>query len=39
MFAKYNLDVVMKLELLRKLLEWQVELDHNWSETRMLGRA
>jgi len=40
MFAKYNLDVVMKLELLRKLLEWQVELDHNWSwKPGMLGRG
>ena len=29
--AKYNLDFVMKFELLRRLLEWRIELDHNWS--------
>jgi aminoglycoside 6-adenylyltransferase len=28
---KYNLDFVIKFELLRKLLEWKIELDHNWS--------
>ena len=29
--AKYNLDYVMKLDLLRRLLEWRIELDHDWS--------
>jgi aminoglycoside 6-adenylyltransferase len=29
--AKYNLDFVMKFELLRRVLEWKIELDHNWS--------
>lgn len=29
--AKYNLDFVMKFELLRRLLEWRIELDHHWS--------
>jgi len=29
--SKYNLDFVMKFELLRRLLEWRIELDHNWS--------
>ncbi len=28
---KYNLDFVMKFELLQKLLEWKIELDHDWS--------
>jgi len=30
-FAKYNLDHVMKFQLLRKILEWRMEIDHNWS--------
>src|SRR5205807_6044741 len=39
MHAKYNLDFVMKIELLRKLLEWRIELDHNWSlKPGSLGR-
>lgn len=29
--AKYNLEYVMKLDLLRRLLEWRIELDHDWS--------
>lgn len=29
--AKYNLDFVMKYQLLRRLLEWRIEIDHNWS--------
>jgi len=29
--VKYNLDFVMKYQLLRKLLEWRIEIDHNWS--------
>jgi aminoglycoside 6-adenylyltransferase len=31
MAAKYNLDNVMKQEDLRRMLEWQIELDHGWS--------
>jgi aminoglycoside 6-adenylyltransferase len=31
MAAKYNLDHVMKLKKLRMILEWSVEIDHNWS--------
>jgi aminoglycoside 6-adenylyltransferase len=30
-FAKYNLEYVMKLELLVQLLEWRIELNHDWS--------
>jgi aminoglycoside 6-adenylyltransferase len=29
--AKYNLDLVMKFQMLRRLLEWRIEIDHNWS--------
>src|SRR5215471_16575903 len=29
--VKYNLDFVMKYQLLRRLLEWRIEIDHNWS--------
>jgi aminoglycoside 6-adenylyltransferase len=29
--AKYNIDVVMRHEVLLQMLEWRVELDHNWS--------
>jgi aminoglycoside 6-adenylyltransferase len=28
---KYNLECVMKCELLRRVLEWRIELDHHWS--------
>jgi aminoglycoside 6-adenylyltransferase len=31
MQAKYNLDVVMRHQVLLQLLEWRIELDHNWS--------
>lgn len=31
MAAKYNLDYAMKLEDLRQVLEWLIELDHGWS--------
>jgi aminoglycoside 6-adenylyltransferase len=31
MAAKYSLDQVMKLKKLRMMLEWRVEIDHNWS--------
>ncbi len=29
--AKSALDVAMKLQGLRRMLEWRIELDHNWS--------
>jgi len=29
--AKYILDTTMKFEDLRKMLEWQMEIEHNWS--------
>ena len=39
MQAKYNLDFVMKTELLRKLLEWRIEIGHDWSiKPGALGR-
>jgi aminoglycoside 6-adenylyltransferase len=28
---KYCLDYIMKFQCLRKMLEWQMEIDHNWS--------
>jgi aminoglycoside 6-adenylyltransferase len=28
---KYSLDTIMKFQCLRKMLEWQVGIDHNWS--------
>jgi aminoglycoside 6-adenylyltransferase len=31
-FWKYNLDHVMKFELLRKLLDWRWEIDQGWSQ-------
>ena len=31
MAAKYNLDHAMKLENLRIMLEWRIEIDHHWS--------
>ncbi len=30
-FAKWILDQDLKLETLRRLLEWRIELDHHWS--------
>ena len=30
-FAKYNLDYVMKYKKLRRMLEWRIEMDHGWS--------
>ena len=39
-FAKYNLEVVMKVELLLRLLEWRIELDHDWLwKPGVLGRG
>jgi aminoglycoside 6-adenylyltransferase len=29
--AKYSLDIVMKLECLRQMLEWRMEIEHHWS--------
>jgi aminoglycoside 6-adenylyltransferase len=29
--AKYSLDYVMKQKKLRQMLEWRIEIDHNWS--------
>jgi aminoglycoside 6-adenylyltransferase len=38
--AKYSLDHVMKHELLRRMLEWRVEIDHKWSvKAGDLGRG
>lgn len=39
-FARYNLDVVMRSELLLRLLEWRIELDHGWSwKPGVVGRG
>ncbi|MEJ2130098.1 MAG: aminoglycoside 6-adenylyltransferase [Gammaproteobacteria bacterium] len=36
---KYSLESVMKLELLRRILEWRVEIAHGWSlRAGVLGR-
>jgi aminoglycoside 6-adenylyltransferase len=38
--AKYNLEVVMKFELLLPLLEWRVEIERNWSwKPGIVGRG
>ena len=31
MAAKYNLDYAMKMNKLRQMLEWRMEIDHAWS--------
>jgi aminoglycoside 6-adenylyltransferase len=31
MAAKYNLDYAMKTKKLRQMLEWRMEMDHDWS--------
>ena len=31
MAAKYNLDYAMKMIKLRQMLEWRMEIDHDWS--------
>jgi aminoglycoside 6-adenylyltransferase len=31
MAAKYNLDCAMKMNKLRQMLEWRMEIDHGWS--------
>ena len=30
-FAKWTLDQDLKLETMRRLLEWRIEIDHHWS--------
>jgi aminoglycoside 6-adenylyltransferase len=38
--AKYNLEVVMKYELLLPMLEWRIELDRGWTwKPGILGRG
>jgi aminoglycoside 6-adenylyltransferase len=38
--AKYNLEVVMKYELLLPMLEWRIELDYGWTwKPGVLGRG
>jgi len=38
--ARYNLDVVMRAELLVPLLEWRIEIDRDWSwKPGMAGRG
>jgi aminoglycoside 6-adenylyltransferase len=38
--AKYNLEVVMKYELLLPMLEWRIELDRGWTwKPGVLGRG
>ena len=29
-FAKYSLDYQIKLEIMRRMLEWRIELENNW---------
>lgn len=38
--AKYSFEAVMKLGLLRRMLEWSIEIDHAWSlKPGALGRG
>ncbi|HEX2189467.1 MAG TPA: aminoglycoside 6-adenylyltransferase [Longimicrobiaceae bacterium] len=38
--AKYSLECVLKLDLLRRMLEWRVALDHGWTyRPGVLGRG
>jgi aminoglycoside 6-adenylyltransferase len=38
--ARYSFDMVMKLELLVKLLEWRIEIDHHWAlKPGILGKG
>lgn len=40
MHAKYNLEVVMKHDLLLRMLEWRVEVDQGWSwKPGIVGRG
>jgi aminoglycoside 6-adenylyltransferase len=39
-FARYNLDVVMRHELLLQMLEWRVEVDRGWTwKPGLVGRG
>lgn len=39
-FAKYNLEVTMKFEMLFPMLEWRIEIDRDWSwKPGLLGRG
>ena len=39
-FAKYNIDYIMKFKMLRQMLEWRVEIDYDWSvKTGAYGRG
>lgn len=38
--AKYSMDTVMKHKYLRQMLEWRMEIDHEWSvKTGTLGKG
>lgn len=38
--ARYSLECVLKLDLLRRMLEWRVALDHDWTyRPGVLGRG
>jgi aminoglycoside 6-adenylyltransferase len=38
--AKYSFDAVIKFNLLRRMLEWYIELDHDWSaQPGFMGRG
>jgi aminoglycoside 6-adenylyltransferase len=40
MHAKYNLDVVLRHELLLRLLEWRIEVDRDWTwKPGIVGRG
>jgi aminoglycoside 6-adenylyltransferase len=40
LFAKYNLEVVMKLDLLLRMLEWRIEIERDWMwKPGVLGRG
>ena len=40
LFARYNLDVVMKLQIVRRCLEWSVSMNRGWSyKAGLLGRG
>jgi aminoglycoside 6-adenylyltransferase len=39
-FARYNLDIVMRHEVLLQMLEWRVEVDHGWTwKPGVVGRG
>ncbi len=40
LFARYNLDVVIRYELLLRMVEWRVEVDRGWTwKPGLLGRG